>query len=105
MYNDPTSYEETSATAGFAYGILKAVRKGYLSECYRETGLRAMYAVIQKIDEQGRVQGVSYGTRMGRTLDFYKEIPVCPMPYGQSMTLLMLAESLHHFPPIINGKE
>jgi unsaturated rhamnogalacturonyl hydrolase len=96
LLDDPTSYEETSATAGFAYGILKAVRKGYLDEGYRETGMRALQAVIARIDEGGAVQGVSYGTRMGRTLDFYKEIPQCPMPYGQSMALLMLAESLHH---------
>ncbi len=97
LLDDPTSYEETSATAGFAYGILKAVRKGYISEIYREAGMQALQAVINKIDEKGAVNGVSYGTRMGKTLQFYKEIPQCPMPYGQSMTLLMLVESLHHF--------
>ncbi|MHA6484893.1 beta-galactosidase BglB [Paenibacillus sp. strain BS8-2] len=99
LLDDPTSYEETSATAGFAYGILKAVRKGYIHQRYKETGIRALEAVISKIDKQGSVQGVSYGTRMGRTLDFYKKIPQCPMPYGQSMTLLMLAECLHHVQP------
>ncbi len=97
LLDDPTSYEETSATAGFAYGILKAVRKGYLSEEYADVGIRAMHAVIGRIDADGAVQGVSYGTRMGRTLGFYKQIPQCPMPYGQSMTLLMLVESLHLF--------
>ncbi|WNQ13903.1 glycoside hydrolase family 88 protein [Paenibacillus aurantius] len=96
LLDDPTSYEETSATAGFAYGILKAIRKGYLSEEYREVGMKALHAVIGKIDGKGAVHGVSYGTRMGRTLDFYKHIPQCPMPYGQSMTLLMLVESLRH---------
>lgn len=96
LLDDPTSYEETSAAAGFAYGILKAVRKGYISESYRDTGWKAVRAVIGAIDEQGFVQGVSYGTRMGRTLDFYRSIPQCPMPYGQSLTLLMLIESLHH---------
>ena len=29
LLDDPSSYLEASATAGFAYGILKAVRKGY----------------------------------------------------------------------------
>ncbi len=96
LLDDPLSYEETSATAGFAYGILKAVRMGYLSESYRESGMKAMHAVIRKIDDKGTVHGVSYGTRMGRTLDFYKQIPQCPMPYGQSMALLMLVESLRH---------
>lgn len=97
LLDDPTSYEETSATAGFAYGILKAVRKGYLSESYRACGLRALEAVIRRIDEHGTVQGVSYGTRMGLSKQFYKEVPQSPMPYGQSMTLLMLVESLKHY--------
>jgi unsaturated rhamnogalacturonyl hydrolase len=30
LVDDPTSYLEASATAGFAYGILKAVRLGLL---------------------------------------------------------------------------
>jgi unsaturated rhamnogalacturonyl hydrolase len=96
LLDDPDSYEETSATAGFSYGILKAVRKGYIGEAYRETGFRALAAVVRRIDGSGAVHGVSYGTRMGRTLSFYKEIPQCPMPYGQSMALLMLVEGLNH---------
>lgn len=97
LLDDPTSYEETSATAGFAYGILKAVRKGYIPAKYKEAGDRAVKAVLNKIDpDDGSVQGVSYGTRMGETLQFYKEIAICPMPYGQSMTLLMLVEALKH---------
>ncbi|MBO7746410.1 glycoside hydrolase family 88 protein [Paenibacillus sp. MWE-103] len=96
LLDDPGAYEETSATAGFAYGILKAVRMGYISEAYRDAGLAALRAVIRRIDADGMVQGVSYGTRMGHSRQFYRDIPQCPMPYGQSMTLLMLVESLHH---------
>lgn len=93
---DPKSYEETSASAAFAYGILKAVRNGHLPEHYAEVGWKAVHAVIGKIDENGTVHGVSYGTGLGRDLQYYLDIPVCPMPYGQSMTLLMLVESLKH---------
>ncbi|NBC69948.1 glycoside hydrolase family 105 protein [Paenibacillus sacheonensis] len=96
VLDDPEAYEETSATAGFAYGILKAVRKGYISETFLGAGIAALQAVIRKIDANGMVQGVSYGTRMGHSRQFYNRIPQCPMPYGQSMTLLMLVESLHH---------
>ena len=69
---------------------------GYISEAYRDAGLAALRAVIRRIDADGMVQGVSYGTRMGHSRQFYRDIPQCPMPYGQSMTLLMLVESLHH---------
>ncbi|UVI31998.1 beta-galactosidase BglB [Paenibacillus spongiae] len=96
LLDDPSSYTETSATAAFAYGILKAVRKGFLPEAYRNIGAKAYAAVVSRIDSEGVVQGVSYGTGMGRTLQAYRDIPVCPMPYGQSMALLMLIEGLEH---------
>lgn len=96
LLDDPSSYKETSATAAFAYGMLKAVRKGYLPETYRETGVKAWQAVAGQIDAAGVVHGVSYGTGMGRTLQEYKDIPLCPMPYGQSMVLLMLVEGMKH---------
>lgn len=96
LLDDPSSYEETSATSAFAYGILKAVRKGYLGPEFKEAGWRAYEAVLGQIDDEGVVGGVSYGTGMGRTLQYYKDIPVCPMPYGQSMALLLLAEGMKH---------
>lgn len=96
LLDDPTSYVETSAAAAFAYGILKAVRKGYLPESYKEVGVKAWRGVVKQIDENGIVRGVSYGTGMGRTLQRYRDIRQCPMPYGQSMALLMLVEGLKH---------
>ncbi|OUS69730.1 hypothetical protein B1748_30635 [Paenibacillus sp. MY03] len=93
---DPSSYKETSATAAFAYGILKAVRCGYLDRSYLDTGWKAYHAVLRQIDDAGLVHGVSYGTGMGRDLQFYKDIEQCPMPYGQSMVMLMLVEGARH---------
>ncbi|WP_168122353.1 glycoside hydrolase family 88 protein [Paenibacillus sp. HB172176] len=96
LLTDADSYKETSATAAFAYGILKAVRKGYLDEGFAAAGWKAYDAVCAQIDEEGIVQNVSYGTGMGASLQYYKDIPICPMPYGQSMALLMLVEALKH---------
>ncbi len=96
LLTDPSTYEETSATAAFAYGILKAVRLGYLPEPYAIIGWKAAFGVLDQIDENGTVGGVSYGTGLGRDLAYYHNIPICPMPYGQSMTLLMLVECLKH---------
>ncbi|WP_438444341.1 beta-galactosidase BglB [Gorillibacterium sp. sgz5001074] len=96
LLDDPSSYLETSATAAFAYGMLKAVRKGILDASYAECAWRAFGYVVSQIDADGVVQGVSYGTGMGRTLQDYRDIPICPMPYGQSMTLLLLVEALKH---------
>ncbi|CAM4192206.1 beta-galactosidase BglB [Saccharibacillus endophyticus] len=96
LLDETDSYLETSATAAFAYGMLKACRRGYLDANHRDAALRALNYVLSQIDEEGIVQGVSYGTGMGRSLREYRDIPVCPMPYGQSMALLLLVEAVKH---------
>ena len=93
LIDDETSYEETSATAGFAYGILKAVHMGLIDREYEATGRKAIEAVVSMISSDGSVEGVSIGTPMGETLDFYKEIKQYTMAYGQALTLLALNEA------------
>ena len=86
-------YSETSATAGIAYGVLKGLRLGWLSEDrYKEMGELAANAVIGQIGEDGAVQGVSCGTGMGHDFEYYKKIPVAPTAFGQGLTFLMLTE-------------
>ena len=96
LINDKDSYLEVSATAGFAYGILKSIRIGLLDEKYKPMALKAVDAVIKNIDNDGTVLNVSYGTGMGKTLQHYRDIPICPMTYGQSMTVMMLVEVIKH---------
>jgi unsaturated rhamnogalacturonyl hydrolase len=93
LLDDPTSYEETSATAGFAYGLLKATRLGIGTPAWAEAGWRATAAVLASIDAAGTVGGVSYGTRMGRDLQFYRDIPIQPTGYGQALAILCLVEA------------
>lgn len=95
LLDDPESYEETSAAAGFAYGILKGIGMGLLPEKYKEMADRAVEGVIREIAEDGTVGQVSYGTGMGRTLQHYRDIPLCPMAYGQSLVIMMLGEVLN----------
>ncbi|MBR4058405.1 MAG: glycoside hydrolase family 88 protein [Lachnospiraceae bacterium] len=93
ILDDADSYLETSASCAFAYGILKAVRKGYLPARFAMVGEKAVKGVMEQIAEDGTVNGVSYGTPVFSTIQEYKEIPICPMPYGQSMALMMLVEA------------
>lgn len=90
------SYEEISATAGIGYGLLKACRLGLGTEAWREAGMRALCAVMANIDQNGTVLNVSYGTRMGHDLQFYKDIPIQPTGYGQALAILCLAEAMYH---------
>ena len=95
LIDDPTSYVESSATCGFAYGILKAVHTGLLEERYAAAAEKALNPILDYIDDDGVVHQVSYGTPMGReSKDFYKQIELKPMPYGQALAMLFLAECL-----------
>ena len=93
LLDDDTSYLESSATAGFAYGF-KAVHKRYLGKEYEEVAYKAIEGLLGEIDETGEVQHVSIGTGMGDSLQFYKEIGITAMPYGQSLTVLAFTEFL-----------
>ena len=91
------SYLEASATAGFAYGILKAVRNRYVSRDYEEMAVAAINAVLGKINPDGELLDVSFGTSMGHELQHYKDIKRTSMPYGQAMAIMVLVEFLRTF--------
>lgn len=97
ILDDETSYEEASASAGFASGILKAVRKGYLPAEYEEIGLRGAKAVCDHISPEGELTQVSFGTPVFMSVDEYKKIPLTSMPFGQAMALLTLGEVLYQY--------
>ena len=94
LIDDSDSYLETSATTGFAYGMLKAAHMGLIDESFAECGMKPLGAVMDYISEDGVVGQVSYGTPMGRDgKQFYKDIEIRPMPYGQAMAILYLIEA------------
>ena len=93
LIDDKTSYVEASATCGFAYGILKGAELGLAEADWAAGALKALEPIMEYTDETGVVNQVSYGTPMGRkTKDFYKEIELKPMPYGQALAILFLVE-------------
>jgi len=95
LINEPeTSYAESSATAGFAYGILKAARLGYIDSSYADNGFKALSAILSRIDDSGILTDVSAGTCLMDTLDGYRNIRINAQPYGQSMALLLILEAL-----------
>ncbi len=93
LVDDNSSYKETSATCGFAWGILHAIHMGLIESSYKICAEKALSAVLENIDKNGIVGNVSYGTPMGReSKDFYKSIPLKSMPYGQALAMLYLIE-------------
>lgn len=96
LLDDPGSYTETSGSAAIAAGILSGVRGGLLPETYAEPALRAIRAVLDRIDGEGTVLGVSSGTPIGAAKEDYKGIIIAPMAYGQALALVALGEALHY---------
>ncbi|KAJ5550284.1 hypothetical protein N7535_001774 [Penicillium sp. DV-2018c] len=94
LLDDPNSYLEASATAGFAYGILKAVRKRYIGAQYRPVAEKAIFAVMSRLNADGELVDTSFGTGMGDSLEFYRKIPLTSMPYGQAMAIMALGEAM-----------
>lgn len=96
VLDDATSYEEVSGSAAITCGILKGIRMGILDDSYLDCAQRAIQALLRNIDTDGTVLNVSGGTGMGMNADHYKNILIAPMAYGQSLTILALAEALQH---------
>ncbi|KKY19973.1 putative glycoside hydrolase family 105 protein [Phaeomoniella chlamydospora] len=88
------SYLETSAAAGFAYGILKSIRKRYIPrEEYEDVAIKAVKGVLAKTrQEDGELLDVSFGTAMGSDREHYLKIERTSMPYGQAMAIMALGE-------------
>lgn len=94
IIDDPSSYVESSATAGFGAGILKAIEKQLIPPSFEGAAEKALLAIIELIDEQGILHQSSYGTPMGRdSKSFYNSIPLQPMPYSQALGMLFLIEA------------
>ena len=96
VLTDPDSYEEVSGSAAIACGILKGIRMGILDDSYLPCAEKAVKGILKNIDKDGTVLNVSGGTGMGMDADHYKNILIAPMAYGQSLTILALAEALLH---------
>lgn len=97
LIDDKDSYVESSATCGFGYGILKGVSMGIAPQEWGSAALKALTPILEYTDAEGVVHQVSYGAPMGReSKDFYKEIELCPMPYGQALAMLFVMEALNY---------
>ncbi|KAL0949646.1 hypothetical protein HGRIS_009690 [Hohenbuehelia grisea] len=99
IIDDATSYLEASATAGFAYGICKALRLRLIPRepRYLEAAKKAIQGVLNNISEKGELQQVSFGTPVFNDIGSYKTVKLTSMPYGQSLAILALTEHLRTF--------
>jgi unsaturated rhamnogalacturonyl hydrolase len=90
------SYLETSATAIYAFGIARAVNRGWIdARAYGPAALLAWHAVTTKVNAQGQVEGTCVGTGMGFDPAFYYYRPTSPFAaHGYGPVLLAGAEMI-----------
>ena len=92
VLDDPLSPQESSATAGIAWGMLRSVRMGILDDAVAAHALRALDAVLARVDAEGIVLEASCGTMLGWDIQYYCDIAMAPVPYAQALTMLLLLE-------------
>ena len=71
----PELWEETSCTAMFAYGIARAVNRGWIDASNLVVARRAFAGIAKHVTAEGRVNGTCQGTNIGTDLDFYVNRP------------------------------
>lgn len=88
------AYLETSTTAFFAAVFAKGIRLGLLDDAiFGDPGDRALSALLTRIDEEGRVFGVS-GLSFPDEQAAYLRIPTEVNSWGQGVAVRALAERL-----------
>lgn len=91
VLDDPSTYEESSATSMVVYGLLKLVRLHVLPASYRKPALHAWSAVNARYVRDGLVTGVSAGTGP-QAKSGYGQIKVGSETWGTGAYLLAGSE-------------
>ncbi len=93
VLDDPSAYEEMSATAGITAGLILAEKNGLIGSEFDSVILKGINAVKAATSGNGEVGGVSTGTPVLKNADEYKSVPCCPTLYGQGLAMIMYAEA------------
>jgi rhamnogalacturonyl hydrolase YesR len=95
ILDKPELWEETSCTAMFAYGIARAVNRGWIDASNMAVARKAFAGIAKNVTAEGGVNGTCAGTSIGQTLDFYINRPrPDDDPHGRGPTMLAGTEIL-----------
>jgi rhamnogalacturonyl hydrolase YesR len=99
VLDHPELWEETSATAMFAYSIARAVNRGWIPAEHLAVARRAFAGIAQQVTPDGVVKGTCAGTNIGMELDYYvkRERPDDDL-HGRGVVMLAGTEILLNNP-------
>ena len=75
VLDKPELWEETSCTAMFAYGIARAVNRGWIDASNMAVARKAFAGIAKNVTSDGVVKGTCQGTNIGQDLDYYIKRP------------------------------
>ena len=95
VLDKPELWEETSCTAMFAYGIARAVNRGWIDASNMVVARRAFAGISKNTTADGAVNGTCQGTGISTSLDFYiqRQRP-SDDPHGRGPVMLAGTEIL-----------
>ncbi|WP_168735382.1 glycoside hydrolase family 88/105 protein [Cohnella fermenti] len=92
VIDDSNTYLETSAAAGIAYAVKRALRFGNADEAHAAMADRAARAALAHVDWEGVFRGVSAGTGVQKHAGEYHVIAQHRTEgYGQGLLLMLLS--------------
>ncbi len=91
IITDPTSYEETSASAMFLFAMARRGADGWSAGATGDPIARCAEGLLKHVDEDGRFLGCSEGTWPG-TIEYYRGLACGEWWWGTGAYLLALAE-------------
>jgi unsaturated rhamnogalacturonyl hydrolase len=95
VLDKPELWEETSCTAMFAYGIARAVNRGWIDASNMAVARRAFAGIAKNVTADGIVKGTCQGTNIGNDLDYYINRPHPDDDlHGRGVTMLAGTEIL-----------
>ncbi|MES2463729.1 MAG: glycoside hydrolase family 88 protein, partial [Armatimonadota bacterium] len=93
LQDKPDSYLETSCSAMFAFGIARAVNRGWVSAAsYGPVAITGWNAVASRINEEGGIDGTCIGTNYASDAAYYYRRPSRDDFHGHGPVLLAGAE-------------
>lgn len=76
LLDDPSSWEESSGSAMFAFAMVRGVKSGWLDrETYAPAARKAWIALASRVDADGNIRDVCIGTDKGFSKEFYLNRP------------------------------
>lgn len=102
LIDDPASWDETSGSAMFAYGMNEGVREGWLDnrDDYRQAVMKCFKKLASSLDQWGNVPDVCIGTGAKNDRQYYLDrMRINGDPHGQAPLLWLVNSLMREQPP------